>query len=117
MPEAESLAAANKRIANILKKADATADLDESLLAEPAEVALRKAVVSAAAEVGPKLESGGYAEALKGLAVLRAPVDSFFDDVMVMAEDERTRNNRLALLAELRRLFSGVADISRLSIS
>ncbi len=117
LPEAESLASANKRIANILKKAGSAAELDAGLLSEPAEVALHEGVVAATADVEPKLESGDYTEALKGLAVLRAPVDTFFDDVMVMAEDKDTRNNRLALLAGLRRLFSGVADISRLSIS
>ncbi len=117
LDEAESLAAANKRIANILKKADATTALDAKRLSEAAEVALHKAVVTVTADVAPKLAAGDYTEALKGLAVLRAPVDAFFDDVMVMAEDTDTRNNRLALLAELRALFSGVADISRLSIS
>ncbi|MDJ0918513.1 MAG: glycine--tRNA ligase subunit beta [Woeseiaceae bacterium] len=117
LPEAESLAAANKRIANILKKSGSASALDAALLSEPAELALHEGVQAATADVGPKLESGNYTEALKGLAVLRAPVDTFFDDVMVMAEDEKTRNNRLALLAGLRRLFSGVADISRLSIS
>ena len=61
-------------------------------------------------------ESGDYTNALKSLAALRDPVDRFFDDVMVMADDEATRNNRLALLADLRALFSGVADISRLSL-
>ena len=116
LDEAESLAAANKRIANILKKADASQPLDEALLAEPAEIALRAAVVDVAKGVEPKLADGDYTAALKDLAVLREPVDRFFDDVMVMAEDEATRNNRLALLADLRRLFSGVADISRLSL-
>ena len=114
--EAESLSAANKRIANILKKADVTKPLDDKLLSEPAEIALREAMLKVAGDVEPELAAGEYTNALKGLAALREPVDRFFDDVMVMADDKATRNNRLALLADLRHLFSGVADISRLSL-
>jgi len=115
---AASLAAANKRVANILKKAEISSagDVKQKLLIEPAEVALAEAVTSATATVTPMLEARQYAEALSALAGLREPVDQFFDDVMVMADDKATRNNRLALLGQMRALFLGVADISRLSI-
>lgn len=115
---AASLAAANKRVANILKKAEinSAGDVKQKLLIEPAEVALAEAVTSATATVAPMLEARQYAEALSALAGLREPVDQFFDDVMVMADDKATRNNRLALLGQMRALFLGVADISRLSI-
>ena len=115
---AASLAAANKRIANILKKAEeqAGAAVKEKLLTEPAETALWDALAAARAAVTPLLEDRNYAEALTALAGLREPVDHFFDDVMVMADDKATRKNRLALLGELRDLFLNVADISRLSI-
>jgi len=115
---AASLAAANKRIANILKKAEeqAGAAVKEKLLTEPAETALWDALAAARAAVTPLLEDRNYAEALTALAGLREPVDYFFDDVMVMADDKATRKNRLALLGELRDLFLNVADISRLSI-
>lgn len=115
---AASLAAANKRIANILKKAeDQGGDaVKEKLLTDAAEVALAAALESARTKVAPMLEAREYAEALTALAELRDPVDHFFDDVMVMADDKATRNNRLSLLRELRALFLDVADISRLSI-
>jgi glycyl-tRNA synthetase beta chain len=115
---AASLAAANKRIANILKKSGQNNDVavKEKLLSEPAELALWSALEDARASVSPMLEARDYRDALTALAALRDPVDHFFDDVMVMADDEATRNNRLALLAEVRALFLDVADISRLSI-
>jgi len=115
---AASLAAANKRIANILKKAEGQGGdaVKEKLLTDPAEVALAKALESARAKVAPMLEAREYANVLTALAGLRDPVDHFFDDVMVMTDDEATRNNRLSLLSELRALFLDVADISRLSI-
>ena len=115
---AASLAAANKRTANILKQAgDEGGDaVREKLFAEAAEKALWKALRDAKKAVAPMLEACRYTEALTELASLRGPVDAFFDDVMVMADDKATRRNRLALLGELRALFLDVADISRLSI-
>ena len=114
----DSLAAANKRIANILRQADAPGDakVREKLLDEPAERALWSALRDARHAVGPMVDARDYTDALTRLADLRAPVDLFFDDVMVMTDDDATRNNRLALLGELRALFLDVADISRLSI-
>jgi glycyl-tRNA synthetase beta chain len=115
---AASLAAANKRVANILKKAeiDSVGEVKDKLLSEPAETALARAVSEATATVTPMLEARQYTEALTALANLREPVDQFFDDVMVMADDKAIRNNRLALLSQMRALFLDVADISRLSI-
>jgi glycyl-tRNA synthetase beta chain len=119
LDEAQSLASANKRIANILRQAEVTetTDIDESLLEQGAERALYDALVSAEVTVRPLLEERDYTRALRGLAALREPVDRFFDDVMVMADDAGVRSNRLALLAGLRALFLDVADISRLSIA
>jgi glycyl-tRNA synthetase beta chain len=115
---AASLAAANKRVANILKKAsvDSVGEVKDKLLSEPAETALAEAVSDATATVTPMLEARQYTEALSALASLREPVDKFFDDVMVMADDKATQKNRLALLSQMRALFLDVADISRLSI-
>lgn len=116
MPEAASLAAANKRIRNILKKTDAVPPEPESgLLQEPAEKALFTAVTDLAPKVGSLVGAEAYADALKLLAGARQPVDTFFDQVMVMAEEPLTRQNRLALLAKLDRLMNAVADISRLA--
>lgn len=118
LEQAGSLAAANKRIANILRKAGETGavGIKEKLLQEDAELALFSALVSARKKVAPLLELRRYAEVLNNLADLRDPVDKFFDAVLVMTDDEAIRNNRLALLGELRALFLDVADISRLSI-
>ena len=118
LEQAGSLAAANKRIANILRKAGNLDGLSvkKKLLQDDAELALFSALESAEEKVRPLLAVRGYADVLNELADLRDPVDRFFDDVMVMADDEAIRNNRLALLAELRALFLDVADISRLSI-
>ncbi len=118
LEQAGSLAAANKRIANILRKSGATDGLNvnKKLLQDKAEVALFNALENAREKVGPLLAVRSYADALNELADLRDPVDRFFDDVMVMADDEALKNNRLALLGELRALFLDVADISRLSI-
>mgnify|MGYP001080646569 CR=1 FL=1 len=115
---AASLAAANKRIANILRQAEVEdeAEVKKKLLVEPAEVALDQALARAVTEVGPMLYAKQYTEALTALAELREPVDTFFDDVMVNVDDKATRANRLALLSQLRALFLDVADISRLSI-
>jgi glycyl-tRNA synthetase beta chain len=118
LEQAESLAAANKRIANILRKAGDPAGLTvaTALFDQDAERALHSALENAREKVGPMLEQRRYAEILNELADLRDPVDRFFDDVMVMAEDDAVRSNRLAMLSELRALFLDVADISRLSI-
>ncbi len=115
---ASSLAAANKRIANILRQAgvDGCEPVDKSLIKEPAETALFESVVKAQKAVAPLLSDRDYTNVLTTLASLRDPVDGFFDDVMVMTDDEALRNNRLALLAELRAMFLNVADVSRLSI-
>lgn len=116
---AQSLASANKRIANILRQAEVTetGDVDAKRLEEDAEQALYDALVAAEATVRPLLDERDYTRALQSLAALRAPVDRFFDDVMVMADDAAVRDNRLALLGALRALFLDVADISRLSIA
>ena len=116
LAESESLAAANKRISNILKKVDGEipSQVDESLLNEDAEKTLHKAIVDLQAEVQPLYAKGEYSKALSSLAVLREDVDNFFDNIMVMDDDEDLKNNRLALLSQLRGLFLEVADLSRL---
>ena len=118
LEQAESLAAANKRIANILRQAGDPEGLKvrKKLLADDAERALFNALANATDKVTPMIEQRQYADALNALADLREPVDRFFDEVMVMADDEAVRNNRLALLGELRSLFLDIADISRLSL-
>jgi glycyl-tRNA synthetase beta chain len=118
LEQAASLAAANKRIANILRKAGDPVGLEVNprLFDLDAEKALHNALESARDKVGPMLAERRYAQALNELADLRDPVDRFFDDVMVMADDPAVQQNRLALLGELRALFLDVADISRLSI-
>jgi glycyl-tRNA synthetase beta chain len=117
LPEAESLAAANKRVGNILKKAEGTveAKVDAALLKEAAEAALNQALTSAAPKANAAFESGDYTAALQALAVLKAPVDDFFDNVMVNAEDPALRANRLGLLATLHQAMNRVADLSRLA--
>jgi glycyl-tRNA synthetase beta chain len=119
LEEAAALAAANKRIANILRKSgeDAAVPVDAERFEDPAEQALFDALAAARRETEPLLEARDYAAALKRLAGLRATVDSFFDDVMVMADEDALRKNRLALLADVRGLFLRVADISRLAIA
>jgi glycyl-tRNA synthetase beta chain len=116
LPEATSLAAANKRIANILRKAGEMqrAEVDVETLKESAEVRLFDAMHSLRDAVTTALAQREYANALGRLAQLRPPVDAFFDQVMVMDEDPRLRANRLALLAQLHGLFIGIADLSRL---
>lgn len=117
LPEAAALAAANKRIANILRQAQAdisAAGVARGLLAAGAETALYEALVAAQAEAEPLIRRRDYVALLKRLAQLREPVDAFFTDVMVMAEDAGVRANRLQLLAELRQLFLFTADISLL---
>jgi glycyl-tRNA synthetase beta chain len=119
LPAAASLTAANKRIANILRKSGEAAPLAPGgirpdLLREPAERALNAALGERRDAVRAAIAQGEYATALSQLAQLRPQVDAFFDDVMVMDPDETLRRNRLALLGELRSLFLGVADLSRL---
>lgn len=115
-PEAQALAAANKRIGNILKKAEqVNADVSVALFAESAEQDLWAAVSALEAPVGAAIKSGAYTDALAQLASVRVAVDHFFDNVMVNADDEKVRANRLALLARLQTLLNGVADISRLA--
>ena len=118
LPRAESLAAANKRIANILRQSgeDGFGAVDAARFEDGAERALHAALGAAKADVEPVMRQRDYAAALRRLAELRDPVDRFFDDVMVMTDDTAVRRNRLALLAELRELFLAIADISRLSI-
>ena len=117
LPEASTLAAANKRVKNILKKVEGevSATVDAALLSEAAEQALAAAVTAIRPEVEAAFAAGNYQTALSRLAALKAPVDSFFEQVMVMADDESVRRNRLALLAQLSGLFNQVADISLLA--
>jgi len=116
LPEATSLAAANKRIANILRKSGESSDgaVDIQALQDPAESALWGAMDELRTPVATAVAQREYANALGRLAQLRPPVDAFFEKVMVMAEDPRLRKNRLALLAQLHGLFIGIADLSRL---
>ena len=114
--EAAALAAANKRVSNILSKQehDGSTQVEASLLQEAAEKALFEAVTASQQQVAPLFAKGDYQQALDALATLREPVDAFFDQVMVMADDDAIRRNRLALLASLQALFLEVADISQL---
>jgi len=115
LEDAQSLAAANKRIANILKKADGGSGVVASeLLQDPAEKTLFEQVLAMERSTAPLIGRREYADALTKLAGLRPAVDRFFDAVMVMADDAAIRDNRLALLARLRKLFLHVADLSRL---
>ncbi|MGH6638783.1 MAG: glycine--tRNA ligase subunit beta, partial [Polaromonas sp.] len=117
LPEAPALAAANKRVGNILKKADGTveAKVNEALLAEPAERDLASALKSVAPQADAAWAAGNYTANLQALAALKAPVDEFFDQVMVNAEDPALRANRLGLLATLHQAMNRVADLSRLA--
>ena len=117
MEEAQALAAANKRVSNILAKNGGeavTAEVNEALLSEDAEKVLATQVAEKQTEVQPLLADAKYKEALASLAGLRDAVDAFFDNVMVMADDEAVKNNRLALLKQLQGLFIAIADISLL---
>lgn len=114
-PEAQALCAANKRIGNLLKKSDgAVAMISQSLLIEPAEKRLSDALAVIVPGVEDAMASGDYAMALMALSALKEPVDAFFDDVMVLAEDPALRANRLALLASLHRSMNQIGDLSRL---
>ncbi|WP_104655416.1 glycine--tRNA ligase subunit beta [Ralstonia insidiosa] len=116
LPQAEALAAANKRITNILKKTDvAIGAVQPQLLKEDAERALHQAVAASEPQVHDAFARGDFTTALKTLAGLREAVDTFFDGVMVMADDTALRDNRLALLGELHGLMNRVADISKLA--
>jgi len=116
LPEAEALAAANKRIRNILRQAGGapSGNLSPALLGEPAEQRLAREIEVLRGRVEPLFAAGDYATALRLLATLRAAVDEFFDRVMVMVEDSAVRTNRLVLLDAVNRLFLGAADVSRL---
>ncbi len=115
LDSAEALAVANKRVSNILAKADAAiGEINLTACVEPAEKALAEAVLALRTEVQPLIAQGDYTAVLDKLANLRAPVDSFFDNVMVNAEDPALRQNRLAILNTLQGLFLQVADISAL---
>ena len=116
LPEAEALAAANKRITNILKKTEhAGAAVQAALLQERAEQGLHAAMTSLKPTVDAAYAGGDFAATLQGLARLRGDVDAFFTDVMVMAEDAALRSNRIALLSELHGMMNRVADISKLA--
>ena len=116
LPEAPALAAANKRISNILKKAEkADAHVNEAMLKEPAEQALHAAMKDIAPRAAAQFEAGDYTASLQTLAALRGPVDAFFDGVMVNADEQDLRLNRLGLLATLHQAMNRVADLSRLA--
>ncbi len=117
LPESAALAAANKRVGNILKKVEGgvSGKVDATLLAEAAEQALHQALNRIAPQADGHFASGDYTASLQELAALREPVDAFFDSVMVNAEDPALRANRLALLAQLHRAMNRVADLSRLA--
>ncbi|HTH43564.1 MAG TPA: glycine--tRNA ligase subunit beta [Oxalicibacterium sp.] len=117
LPEADSLAAANKRVGNILKKVDGevAAKVDAALLKEAAETALNQTLATVKPQADSAFERGDYTASLQALAALKAPVDAFFDGVMVNAEDAALRNNRLGLLATLHQAMNRVADLSKLA--
>jgi glycyl-tRNA synthetase beta chain len=117
LPEAAALAAANKRVGNILKKSEAAAQavVRDDLLVEPAEQALAKALASTAPDADAAFAQGEFAASLQRLAALRGPVDAFFEQVMVNADDPALRANRLALLQSLHQAMNRVADLSRLA--
>jgi len=119
LPEAASLAAANKRIANILRQAESKgesfAGADVSALKEPAEISLFEALQTASRSARPLFDSGDFAGYLKAFASLKSPVDSFFDTVMVMTDDKKLRENRLALLTDMRKAMNRFSDISKLA--
>ena len=114
LPEADALAAVNKRVSNLLSKADnlGTAEVDPSLFADAKEFSLNSAIAKAENAVKPLIAERDYAQALARLASLREPVDAFFEAVMINADDAGVRKNRYAMLARLRGLFINIADIS-----
>ena len=117
LTEAPALAAANKRVGNILKKVEGEvkAEVNANLLQEPAEIALNAALSQVKPEADKLFESGDYTASLKALAALKAPVDDFFDNVMVNVDDVALKNNRLGLLAILHQTMNRVADLSKLA--
>ena len=119
LPEAASLAAANKRIANILRQAESKGEsfsgADVSALKEPAEISLFEALQTASRSAKPLFDSGDFAGYLKAFASLKSPVDSFFDAVMVMTDEKKLRENRLALLTDMRKAMNRFSDISKLA--
>lgn len=118
LPESATLAAANKRVGNILKKStdNIGAEVDAGLMQEQAEIELQRAIASIRPQADAAYERGDYTESLQALAQLKEPVDTFFDKVMVNAEDPALRANRLALLAQLHAAMNRVADISKLAV-
>jgi glycyl-tRNA synthetase beta chain len=120
LPEAESLAVANKRVANILKQAaskgESYSNADRETLKEPAEIALFDVLKTVSGKANALLERRDYTGYLKSFAVLKTPVDAFFDSVMVMVEQDALRKNRLALLTDLREAMNRIADISKLAV-
>ena len=118
LPEAQALAAANKRVSNILKKAegDIQAQVNEARLVEPAEKDLYAALLTVAPKAQQQFESGDYTASLQTLAALRTPVDAFFEHVMVNAEDAALKANRLGLLATLHGAMNRVADLAKLAV-
>jgi glycyl-tRNA synthetase beta chain len=117
LPEAASLAAANKRVGNILKKSDnaVALDVDSAFLKEPSEQALYEALHAVSQKAEPAFLRGDYTASLKALAALKTPVDAFFDNVMVNTDDPALRANRLGLLAQLHAAMNRVADLSKLA--
>ncbi|MFL6664723.1 MAG: glycine--tRNA ligase subunit beta [Rhizobacter sp.] len=117
LPEAEALAAANKRVGNILKKSEASVMpvVDHARLKEPAEQALFEALKTVVPKSDDAFKAGDYTASLQALAVLKTPVDAFFDDVMVNVDDEALRANRLGLLAQMHAAMNRVADLSKLA--
>ena len=117
LTEAEPLAAANKRVGNILKKSESVIEekVNEKLLEEPAEIALNNALNKVKPQADKLFEAGDYTASLQALAALKAPVDDFFDNVMVNAENVDLKNNRLALLSQLHQAMNRVADLSKLA--
>ena len=117
LSEAPALAAANKRVGNILKKVEGEvkAEVNANLLQEPAEIALNAALSQVKPEADKLFDAGDYTASLKALAALKAPVDDFFDNVMVNADDVNLKNNRLGLLAILHQTMNRVADLSKLA--
>ena len=116
LPEAPALAAANKRIGNILKKSEGEgAEVDSTLFVEPAEKDLHAAMQTVVPDANARFEDGDYTASLQALAALRTPVDAFFDGVMVNADDPALKANRLGLLKSLHEAMNRVADLSRLA--
>ena len=119
LPEAASLAAANKRVANILSKLDSTPaeTINEALLKDPAEISLYEKLQHVEQQTTPLIQKNKFQEALSQMALLQAPLDEFFDAVMVNTEDTKLKENRQALLNQIRQLFLQIADISFLQAS